>query len=57
MIRQRTYHSSDCKVRALLLLLAVLENIIEREYTWRYQIVRLQKIEILIGSVSEDSKV
>ena len=44
---QQTHHSSDCEVRALLLLLAILEHIIKREDTGRNQIVWLQKIKIL----------
>lgn len=48
----QTHHSSDCKVWALLLLLAILEHVVECEDTRRDQIVRLQKIEILIGSAT-----
>jgi hypothetical protein len=47
---QQTHHPPDCEVRTLLLLFTILEHIVERENTWRNQIVRLQKVEVLVGS-------
>jgi len=53
---EQTYHSSDCEVWTLLLLLAILEYIVECEDTWGNQIMWFQKIEVL-RQVSSDSSV
>src|SRR5690242_3051681 len=42
------HHSACCKVRTLLLLLAVLEQPIEREDTRRDEVVWLEKIKVLM---------